>query len=64
MKTWDRILPAADNTLSAVAAQHRGSVPSHATRPPPETTMTDPIRSAVNWFEIPVTDLDRAQAFY
>jgi len=26
--------------------------------------MTDTIRSALNWFEIPVTDLDRAQAFY
>ena len=26
--------------------------------------MTDPLRSALNWFEIPVTDLDRAQAFY
>jgi len=26
--------------------------------------MTDTLRSALNWFEIPVVDLDRAQAFY
>lgn len=26
--------------------------------------MTTPPRSALNWFEIPVRDLDRAQAFY
>ena len=26
--------------------------------------MTTPSQPAINWFEIPVTDLDRAQAFY
>lgn len=26
--------------------------------------MNKPVRSALNWFEIPVRDLDRAQAFY
>ena len=29
-----------------------------------QTTQTTPVHHALNWFEIPVRDMDRAQAFY
>jgi len=29
-----------------------------------DTAVSAPMRSAINWFEIPVRDLDRAQRFY
>jgi uncharacterized protein len=49
---------AADTTLSAAPAQHHGSSTPH-----PEHPMTDP-RNAIDWFEIPVRQMDRAVAFY
>lgn len=50
-----RAVQAADTTLS-VAATHHGVFLN---------AMKDPaMTQAINWFEIPVTDLDRAQNFY
>src|ERR1700751_2021770 len=46
---------APDNTLSGAVAQHEGFI--HCLRKPLMTT-------AINWFEIPVANMDRALSFY
>jgi predicted enzyme related to lactoylglutathione lyase len=56
-------MAAAANPLSAAPAQHAllTHIPSERE---PMSNNNKPQYNAVNWFEIPVRDLERAQAFY